>query len=523
MKKIILATIICISSNLPSYAEDMENMEHQHSMSASTSANAPMQRKGSGTSWLPDSSPMYAYYLEKNPFSFMFHGNAHFRYNNQNPLNPTLRSGSKFDVPNWVMAMAQTPINQKDRLTFTGMFSLDAFTVGGQGYPLLFQTGETYQGKRLVDSQHPHDLFSELSLTYVRTIDKDSNIFAYFGLPGEPAIGPTAFMHRISSFNNPDSPLGHHWQDATHITFGVITLGGVYKNFKLDASAFTGREPDENRLNFDTARFDSYSGRITYNPTDDLSVQASYGYIKSPEALEPNEDAHKVTASVTHNKVFNNNLDDYTNLASTFVWGMNGHKHNNEPLKAENSFLLESELQLWRKNFFYTRIEYVQKSANELNININESNSFNISALTFGYSRTLVSYQNTLLNAGTQVSFYLPDSRLEQYYGKNPLAFQVYLRITPDLMVMNQKTNNQNMEHDKHEHNHSDMNHEINEKKQEHNEHSGHENMEHPTIKDEPKSTETKTEEVKKENNSEKKDEQPQKTNTEDHNMHHHH
>ncbi len=459
MKKYLLGLILlpfsCMSLSVSAQEMEMEEhsehnhqeMNHEnmnHSMSASTSANAPMQRKGSGTGWQPDSSPMYAYYLEKKPFSFMFHGNAHFRYNNQNPLNTGLRGGSKFDVPNWLMMMAQTPINQKDRLTFSGMFSFDPFTIGGQGYPLLFQTGETWMNKKLVDSQHPHDLFSELSLTYAYTINDDSNLFAYFGLPGEPAIGPTAFMHRMSAFNNPDSPLGHHWQDATHITFGVFTLGGVYKNLKLDASLFTGREPDENRLNIDLPKFDSYSGRLTYNPTDDLSIQTSYAYVKSPEALEPEENAHKVTASINHNKLFNSNTDNYTNLSSTLVYGLNLHIHSNEAPKAENSILLESELQLFKKNFFYTRMEYVQKNANELNLNINDNSSFNISALTFGASRTLVSYKNTLLNLGSQISFYLPDSRLEQFYGKNPLAFQVYLRLTPDLMNMQMKKSTEN-------------------------------------------------------------------------------
>src|SRR5205823_1974820 len=150
--------------------------------------------------------------------------------------------------------------------------SLDPLTIGGSGYPLLFQTGESWQGKPLVDYQHPHDLFSELSVTYSHAINKNSNIFAYLGFPGEPALGPTAFMHRPSSFSNPDAPIGHHWQDATHITFGVGTLGFVYNDFKLDASIFTGREPDENRYDFDTPRFDSFSGRLTFNPCRELSM-----------------------------------------------------------------------------------------------------------------------------------------------------------------------------------------------------------------------------------------------------------
>ena len=117
--------------------------------------------------------------------------------------------------------------------------SIDPITVGGSGYPLLFQTGESYHGSPLVNRQHPHDLFSELAVGYTQKINDDMDATVYVGYPGEPALGPTAFMHRISSINNPDAPLGHHWQDATHITFGVATLGFRYKKFKIDGSSFT--------------------------------------------------------------------------------------------------------------------------------------------------------------------------------------------------------------------------------------------------------------------------------------------
>ena len=33
------------------------------------------------------------------------------------------------------------------------------------------------------------------------------------------------FMHRPSAADDPFAPLGHHWQDATHEAFGVVTTG----------------------------------------------------------------------------------------------------------------------------------------------------------------------------------------------------------------------------------------------------------------------------------------------------------
>jgi hypothetical protein len=439
MKKLLSSVFsIFLLSASPAFSHEGPNqdMEMDMSLSSSTSGSLPMSRDGSGTAWLPDSSPMHDLHFMAGDWSFMLHGSIFARYNWQNPFNPGKRGNNKFDAPNWIMAMAQTPILTNDRLSFKGMFSLDPLTIGGSGYPLLFQSGESWQGKPLVDSQHPHDLFGELSVNYSHAFSGDTNLFAYLGFPGEPALGPTAYLHRPSAFSNPDAPIGHHWQDATHITFGVGTLGWVYKDWKVDGSIFTGREPDENRYDFDLPRFDSYSGRLTYNPNQDLSVQASFGYIKSPEALTPDENVYKATASVSHNKLFNGDMENFTNLATTLIWGMNVPVTAAIAGQPLNSVLLESELQLFRNNFFYTKLEYVQKDNHELALNLNNDKVFNIFAWTLGASRNIVNYSNLSLNAGAQTSLYFPQAELEPFYGKFPVAFEVFLRLTPDIMNM---------------------------------------------------------------------------------------
>jgi hypothetical protein len=243
------------------------------------SRNLPMSRNGSGTGWNPDASPMYMWMRSSGNTDWMFHGNVFIRYTNQDIFKAGIRGKSKLDAPNWFMAMMNRKIGEKGLLNATAMISLDRITEGGSGYPLLFQSGETWKGQRLFDRQHPHDLFSGLSIGYTQLLNKDVDVFAYVGYPGEPALGTTTFMHRISSMNNPDAPLGHHWQDATHITFGVATLGIRYKNFKVEGSTFTGREPDEDRFDFDKPRFDSYSYRLSFNPTENWALQFSQGFI----------------------------------------------------------------------------------------------------------------------------------------------------------------------------------------------------------------------------------------------------
>ena len=58
--------------------------------------------------------------------------------------------------------------------------------------------------------------------------------------------------------DDPDAPIGHHWQDSTHVTFGVATAGLVgpaLAGCKIEGSIFTGREPDEDRYDFDQPAF----------------------------------------------------------------------------------------------------------------------------------------------------------------------------------------------------------------------------------------------------------------------------
>jgi hypothetical protein len=408
--------------------EDHDSMQHMDSsmtpMSHSYSLNLPMNRNGSGTGWLTDSSPMYGYMLHSKKWMYMFHGNIFVRYNNQDISNKGSRGDTKIDAPNWFMAMGQRRIGNKGLFHFNAMFSLDP-VFGGDGYPLLFQTGETFNGKPLVDRQHPHDLFSELSIAYTQSFTKDIDAFVYVGYPGEPALGPVAFMHRPSSLNNPDASLGHHWQDATHITFGVATVGFRYKIFKLDASIFTGREPNEVRYDFDEPKFDSYSYRLTVNPNSSLSLQVSRAFIKSPEELHPDDDVWRTTASITHVQPL---TGENRFISSTAIWGYNDSDHQ------ENSFTIEPNLQL-DKFAIYLRYEWIEKSNQELLVEeLDENEIFNINALTLGLNYILLRQFETNFAVGVQGSLYMAHATLDPFYGNNPMSLEVYMRVSPSLM-----------------------------------------------------------------------------------------
>ena len=411
----------------------MKGMDHGPHMTHSFSLGLPMTRNGSGTGWQPDATPMYAYMKHGSKWNYMLHGSIFLRYTAQNFNNDGKRgSDSKFSVPNWFMGMAQRQVGKNGLLNLRAMVSLDRIVDGGSGYPLLFQSGESWKGRPLIDRQHPHDLISELSVGYTQRINDKVDLTIYAGYPGEPALGPTAFMHRMSAFNNPDAVLGHHWQDATHITFGVVTAGIRYDKFKLEGSSFTGREPNENRFDFDKPRFDSYSYRLLFNPSANWALQASRGFIKSPEPREPGEDVIRTTATVQHS----GNLGGKNRwISSTLVWGLNdaGEHHK------EHSVLAETNLQL-DKWAVYGRYEWVQKSGSELGLESGEHDPLlerlPVSMFSLGLNRQIASFSNTLLQAGAQISLYKPDRLLESIYGKTPLSGQVYLRITPALMRM---------------------------------------------------------------------------------------
>ncbi len=396
--------------------------EHEMEMHSSINIADPMSREGSGTSWIPDSSPMYGYMKMFGGDTLMMHGAIFPRYTNVS----SDRGDDRIDSPNWIMAMYSHPFSDTTQLGLRAMMSLDPLTEGGRGYPLLLQSGESWHDQPLHDRQHPHDLFDELSFSLSQKFDHDVSGFIYFGYPGEPALGPPTFMHRPSAMDDPDAPISHHWQDSTHVTFGVATAGVQWKDVKVEGSIFTGREPDENRYDFDRPRFDSFSGRISWNPTPDLALQVSHAYIEHPEALEPNLNRHRTTASLIYNK----RLGPDSNWASSLVWGQNDDTHEGKT----ESVLIEADYQRERDTV-YGRFEWVQKSGHELVLAPRDLDEiFDVTAISFGYVRDLSHGNNIDVGLGGQFTLDFWPGELDRYYGGGPgYGFQIFLRVRPSL------------------------------------------------------------------------------------------
>jgi hypothetical protein len=402
----------------------MQAMGAGHHMLAPGPLGIPMTRMGSGTSWLPDDAPMHADHAMAGGWQFMLHYLAFATYDHQQS-DRDIDGSSQVNGLDWFMGMALHDVGS-GRLNLRLMMSTEPFTVGSGGYPLLLQTGESYRGQPLHDRQHPHNLFMELAELYDVPVTKRTGIELYAAPVGDPALGPVAFPHRPSAAADPYAPLGHHWQDATHITFGVLTAGLFTHGIKLEGSVFNGREPDDTRTNFQLRTLDSYSGRLTINPAPPWSLSGWYGYLKSPEQLAPTVAQHRMGASALFDHPFNGSGEWSTAL----IYGANLYSDSKQ---LSNSVDLETTLDLDRRNSVFERLEYVSKDAYDLVLGpMPPADRFDIGSMTIGYTRTLARAAGIAVAVGGLFTLDAIPSTLASYYGtRTPLGIGVFLRFRP--------------------------------------------------------------------------------------------
>ena len=381
----------------------------------------PSPHTSSGTGWQPAATPSPMWMESSEAWELMAHGVVFVDYNQQGGR----RGEGKAESVNWLMLMEQHKLG-RGSILFREMFSAESLTAPHPGFPELFQTGETYHGQPLVDHQHPHNVFSELALYYtvpIGVLIKKKLSWEFYGAAaGEPALGPVAYMHRASASELPIAPLSHHLQDSTHISFGVITTGLTIDRFKLEGSVFNGREPDEKRYSIQFAPLDSWSARMSVAPWRSWTAQYSYGRLENPEVLEPGSQRRQ-TASVEYVKRFAKG-----SWATSAVWGRVHKEADNHNL---NSYLLETTANFKVRNYAFSRTELLDKD--ELFPNDPLLPSFRIGAYTFGGARDLVQSRLWQLALGADLTFYSKPAQLDVAYGKNPISFQIFLRIRPAL------------------------------------------------------------------------------------------
>ena len=417
-------------SSTQSEAMDHSAMNHagmdgmaMHSNHAMPGALGPYaaSREASGTSWQPDVSEHGGLHSMRGDWMLMAHGVVNAVYDDQ--------SGPRGDdgafVSGMLMGMAQRPLGN-GALQFRAMLSPDPL-MGARGYPLLLASGETANGAdRLVDRQHPHDFFMELAASASHNIGARSSVFVYGGLPGEPAFGPPAFMHREAIMESPEAPITHHWLDSTHISMGVLTAGVVLDKAKLELSRFNAREPDEHRWNIETGALDSTAVRASWNPVGSLALQASWGRFKDPEQLEPGVDQDRWSASALYAR----EVAPGWRVAGTLAWGRKSIEHHGERLH-DDAFALEGSLKHGGWTFF-GRGESTE-NRELIEAEAGHGPAYTLGKFSVGAVRDFRVGQHVLFGAGGLFAVNFVPAELEPLYGsRRPTGAMAFLRLKLD-------------------------------------------------------------------------------------------
>ena len=402
----------------PPATESEDHSGHEMAMTGALGPY-PMAREASGTAWQPDTSEHGGLHLMSGEWTFMAHGELDLVHSWQEKP----RGDDKTYVAGMLMGMARRQIGD-GTLQFKAMVSPDPL-MGKRGYPLLLASGETADGEEpLVDRQHPHDFFMELSASVSQNIGPKSSVFLYAGLPGEPAFGPPAFMHRQSISASPEAPISHHWLDSTHITFGVLTAGLVHDTAKIEVSRFNGREPDQHRWNIETAPLDSTSVRLSWNPASTLALQGSWAHLEDPEQLEPGIDQRRWSASGIYTRPMKDGW-----WSTSLAWGRKTIDGD-----SFDAFALESSLN-WNDWTLFGRGEITEN--NELVVEHDEvddhhGEAFRVGKVSVGLLKEFRVATNLKLGLGGLYAFNFVPEELEPVYGGDPNGAMAFVRLKLD-------------------------------------------------------------------------------------------
>lgn len=417
--KLLFAGLVLAASG--GFAQSMPDMPDMPGMSqgmqATTFVQAIENHEASGTSVEPLSTPVPMMMSMHGGWMLMLHGEAFL--NDIQQSGP--RGGDKLFSTNWFMPMAQRDFG-RGKLTLRTMLSFEPATITQRRFPELFEVGETAFGKAIIDGQHPHNFFMEIAAIYDFKLTENTVLSFYAAPVGDPAIGPTAYPHRVSAAEDPLAPLGHHLEDSTHVSDDVLTASVTYKKLRIEGSGFHGREPGEDRWQIDAGKVDSYSGRLTLAPAKNWIGQFSAARIESPEALFPRENQFRMTASVGYNHPLKRG-----NWANTLLWGRTRTLGQSQ---AFNGYLLESTLRFSDKNSVWTRIENVDRSDELIDLP-NSADTFlaQVQAYSFGYARDFRLVDRAETGFGAQVTLYEKPRLLTHLYGAHPAGVVMFFRV----------------------------------------------------------------------------------------------
>ena len=425
----LLSFAILLASILPALQSSAQSTTAQdHSIPVmrdrrSEDPGAYLMQMASGTSMNPPAGDLPMRMQEHGPWMTMLMGQAFVADVQQ--TGP--RGHDKVYSTNWFMYAAQHSAG-KGAFLLSSMFSLEPATISNRSYPELFQTGETAYGVPLVDAQHPHNFVMGLGAHYAYPVGERGMAQVYYGLVGDPALGPVAFPHRASAQDLPQAPLGHHWEDSTHIAENVATVAVSEGKLRAEASGFYGTEPGENRWTIEWGPMNSWSARVSAMPNSRWLAQVSAGRLTHPERQQAG-DVVRTTASISYAQPMANGRA----WATSVIWGRNHETASGRDL---NAYLAETVWPFGRKNALTGRVEIVAKDELFANTPALESalaatagSVFQVKAYTGGYTRILHTFGAMETAAGANFTAYGVPVAIQPYYGSHPFAANMYIRF----------------------------------------------------------------------------------------------
>jgi hypothetical protein len=369
---------------------------------------------GSGTALLPASSPLRAWVLPSGGWLWLVQGSLSAGWNTQDgPRGVQAWSAENWQLVSGVRALGPGLLELRSRA------SLEAWTLPPGGTPQRFAPGDSAP-LQLADRQPPHALLSELAARYTWTLSEQASLMLYGGLVGEPALGPAAFWHRPSAADNAWSPIGLALQDAARASHGVATAGLTVGPWRLEGSAFNGREPDAGPLGLALRPPDAWAARLSWAPDARWALQLSTARLRDPAPHLPGE-VLRTSASATVVQPVPGGL-----WSTTAGWG-----HQREaPAGLERqrqSLGLESQYDFGATHL-YGRAEWGDMASLPA---ADAAGGRRVGALTLGLARDLDWSDALDLALGADATTHVVPADLVPLYGEAPLSWRVYVRLRP--------------------------------------------------------------------------------------------
>ena len=437
VKSTMVPTLIVFAAMLQSAAigsaQEPQRPADVHEHVAVTAPLLTPTNETSGTAWMPQTTPMYGAHRPWRGWDVRASGVVIGRalYEPRDRHRTGGFGTRELSSANWGMLMARRNIGA-GRFGIRTMFSAEPWTVPGCGSLSFLATGEVCEGDTIHDRQQPHDLVMELAVDYERALVGGWRWQVYAGLAGEPALGPPGYPHRASALVNPIGPMTHHWLDSTHVTFGVVTAGIHNQRWKGEASAFSGREPDESRTDLDLAAFDSFAARLSFLPTDRLALQLSAARLRDAwtDFPFPGQDP---TTRLTASAVYHAPIGVDGIWATTIAFGANHAREFTAlgVLEATSvATLLESSVTVSNRHTVFGRMEAGGMPAHHLHAHEYSLSVVTIAKIQGGYVRHLPAIKGVQPGfGGTAALSFLPPELAPRYYGRTAPSFALFFTL----------------------------------------------------------------------------------------------